>query len=803
MQFRGLISQAKRIVKNTWYVSCMEKKPVIPGRILLESRKGEELAGNILRLMQAVEGMKDPRYQMYLAVSPHSMEQVKALLRNYHVEHVTLTEFYGMHYFELLATAEYLINDTTFPRRFIKRNGQKYLNVWHGTPFKKMGKDVPGAAHVIGNIQKNFLMADMLFYPSDYMRKKMISAYNLENLYEGTYVYGGYPRNQVFYDDEARSRVKDAVGLSGKRIYCYMPTWRGGLAEECKGEKLEKQVEVMRSCLEKLDVLLTDSEVLFLRLHHYVGQRISCGGFRHIRPFPEGYEPYDILNLADCLVTDYSSVFFDYANKKDGKIILFLYDRKEYKGERDFYMEPESLPFPIVENAEKLVEELRSPAGYDSRKFLETHCTYDGAGAAEKLCRFFLEGTRAETIRAVRPVHDGRKKLLFYVGGMRQNGMTSAFLNLMENVDPGQYDYYVCFQEEYLREIPGKVKLFPEFLKVFPMSSGWELTVCEGLACVLYYKLNLDNAWIRRMLGRFYSREYRRTFGGCRLDWCIHYTGYERKVISMFLKAPGKRAIFVHNDMEMEARTKKNQHLPTLRTAYANYDLVIAVSRDIYEKTMEISGKKDNLHVIYNWYPFEKIRKRAKENWEFGSETGCTLSKEELERFLLRSGRRMISVGRFSPEKQHWMLLEAFAAYHKEHGDSTLVIIGGGGELYEQTWEKAKALGLEKNVALIRSLENPMPILKTRDLFVLSSAYEGMPVSLFEANSLGIPAIATDVVGTRGFLREHGGYLTPATVQGLLEGMNAFDRGEVHLMDVDYKAFNLENLERLTRLLDA
>lgn len=413
MQIKEMVSLAKSLIKNSWYVYCMEKKPVVSGRILLESRKGDDVAGNILYIMREIAETYGDEYDMYLAVSKGLMGYAGKLLENCHISNVELVEFYGMKYFEILATAQYLINDTSFPRRFIKREGQKYLNVWHGTPFKKMGKDVRMAAYAIGNMQRNFLVSDLLLYPSEYMRKIMEAAFDLKNLYQGTYVYGGYPRNQVFFDEKGRDCLRRQLKLAEKRIYCYMPTWRGGAtAEECKGAKLEREIELVRANLAEMDRSLKNGEVLFLRLHPIMGQKISCSGYRHIRPFPEGYDPYAVLNLADCLITDYSSVFYDYANKKDGKIVLFLYDRKEYQGERDFYGMPEDLPFPVTETVQELINELRSPKQYDSENFLKTYCAYEGTEAAQNICRLFLKGDASGKIRLEKPEQDQKKKLL-------------------------------------------------------------------------------------------------------------------------------------------------------------------------------------------------------------------------------------------------------------------------------------------------------------------------------------------------------------------------------------------------------
>ncbi len=816
MTGKRLIRQVLHMAKDSWYVHCMEKKSLDKKCILLESKNGEEAGSNILYMLRALSREEYKEYKIYLAVNKEKISTVQKLLDRYAVDNTKIVERYGLFYFQLLATAGYLVTDTTFPKRFIKREGQVYMNTWHGTSFKKLGKDTPDGAYAMGNVQRNLLMADYIVSPSAYALKKLSDAHDLEGLYQGSYVLAGYPRNQAFFMEGEREALRKSLGLEGKRIYCYMPTWRGVVRDRDALKESQRQAEEIKKYLNVLDRELKEEEVFYVRLHPFAGKDFNCDEYRHIRLFPDGIDVYGVLSLADVLVTDYSSVFFDYANKKEGKTILFLYDRENFKESRDYYLDLNSLPFPIAETAEELLEQLRSPKEYDSEEFCRRYCTCDGENAAQELCRFLLFGETGEKI-SVKKAESGKKKnILFYVGGLRRNGLTTSFLNLMEYVKEsvreaeGQdlakkngegFQYFAAFQEEYLKDTPKRVEILPGFLKLLPMSPGWNLTWEEAAASYLFYKKNIDNGFVRKYLDRFYEREYRRNFGGASFEWCIHFTGYERKVIGLFGKAPGKKGIFVHNDMLREIETRGNQHLLTLKRAYREYDMVLAVSRDIYERTLKISGKKENLHVVNNCHAYKQVLKRAEEEISFDETTRCTVSLKELKRRLEQPVKKFITIGRFSPEKGHAMLLEAFSRYHEENTESMLIIIGGGGELYDETLRKVENLGLTGAVTLLFSVENPMPILKKCDLFILSSLYEGLGLVLLEADTLEIPVLSTDVVGPRGFMREHGGTLVPPDVSGLLSGMQAFDRGEVKALHVDYEAYNQRAVNEFLELL--
>ncbi len=103
-------------------------------------------------------------------------------------------------------------------------------------------------------------------------------------------------------------------------------------------------------------------------------------------------------------------------------------------------------------------------------------------------------------------------------------------------------------------------------------------------------------------------------------------------------------------------------------------------------------------------------------------------------------------------------------------------------------------------MVIIRSVANPMPILKRCDLLVLSSLYEGLGLVILEADTIGIPVISTDIPGPRCFMERYGGFMVPPDVKGIYNGLKAFDKGEVGVMAVDYEKYNRDSVQQFEEL---
>lgn len=791
---KWLLKKVKNILRSSWYIHHYYHSELNQQLILLDSKNGKDLGGNILRLAQELS--YNPEYKDYkicFSINNNVKTHLKELLKTYNITYRFIVKEAGFRHYKILASAKYLITDTSFPMEFIKKDGQIIINTWHGTPLKKMGKDIDNQAYSMGNVQKSLLVADYLLYPSDYMKNIMIHAYCLENIYKGKILCSGYPRNSVFFKPEEGEELRRKLYPGIRKIYAYMPTWRG-VVEKVQANE---QIDEVEDYLQQLDKTLSNDEIFLVRLHPFVAKAVDYSKFKHISSFPAEYEPYDILNLVDCLVTDYSSVFFDFANSGK-KIVLFVYDKEKYLDDRGIYVKLDSFPFPQVYSVSELVTELRIPKNYDDNPFREQYCQYDGVNVAADVCRHVIRNAKVFQEEIVEK--NGKENVLICCGVLAKNGLTTAFLNLLEHIDNEKRNYFVTFDKRGLKRNPLRVKQLPPWIGIIPISGFFGRTILEVAATVLYFRKNKSSRWILKYVDRYYSREYHKHYGSCHYEYVIHYSGYGEKTLTLFQNANTKNIVFVHNDMVKELEGKSNQHAHTVKRAYADYYKVVPVTTDIYTPTLQLGNNEKNIKVVNNCHDYRGVLKKSNKKLMFDEKTVSSVSEEELVRILNSSENKFITIGRFSYEKGHKMLIDAFERYYKNKKEGYLIIIGGYGPLYKETVQHAEGMESKNRIIIIHYMSNPMPVLKQCDLFLLSSLYEGLGLVILEADTLGIPVVSTDIPGPRGFMKEHGGFLVSPDSEGLYEGMVAFDCGEVHAMNVNYEEYNRRAVEQFEEL---
>ena len=776
-------------LKSSYYVGCYKHARICKDMILLDSRHGEELAGNILALSEALA--RRGGFRLYLTTSPGSRAKTLEILRQHGLaERITLVDIKSLACYKALCKARYIFTDVSLPMRYIKRKGQTVINVWHGTPLKCLGRDVEDSIHLIGNVQRNFLLSDYLLYPSEYMRDIMLPAYDIDGIYSGRILLGGYPRNSVLFDTEAAQELKKSLGLAGKKVYVYMPTWRG----DNKAVHTKETIKQLHGYLRELDRRLGDDEVVIAKLHPFVGASLDLKKYRHIIPMKA--DAYRVLAFADCLITDYSSVFFDFALTRR-KIVLFTYDAEEYTRERGMYLSLEELPFPKVRTVSELYRELCSPRSYDDSSFIKKFCPYECPDAAERLIAHVIDGKK--TLIEEKAVPDNKENVLIFGGCMKRNGITASLISLLENTDLDKRRYFVTFQQDVLKEYPMQCTLIPRKARVMPMCTKPQFTFLEGVSEVLFYKLDFKPAL--HFIERMCRRDTGRLFGDLKVSSVIQFEGYGKNMIHLFRMFRCPRSIFVHNDMLKELKEKNIQHRLSLEAAYLDYDKVACVTAGMIPPVKEISGREDNITVVNNIHPYKRVLEQASQPLRFDEDTEATVSEDKLKELLSGKGTKLITIGRFSREKGHDLLIRAFGRFYMDHPDSLLIIIGGYGELYEQTLSLAKASPAKDRIVVIRSMSNPMPVLKACDLFVLSSRHEALPVTIFEADTLHKPVISTEINGPKDLMAEYGGMTVPVSAKGIYQGLTAFTEGRVPLLNIDGEEFNRRAAQQFESLL--
>lgn len=102
-------------------------------------------------------------------------------------------------------------------------------------------------------------------------------------------------------------------------------------------------------------------------------------------------------------------------------------------------------------------------------------------------------------------------------------------------------------------------------------------------------------------------------------------------------------------------------------------------------------------------------------------------------------------IGRITAPKNHQFLAELFAEYHKENPNSRLLLIGNG-ELFETVQQQCVQLGISDAVIMVGSKTNTEDYYQAMDVFVFPSLWEGLPVSVVEAQANGLPCLLSDVI---------------------------------------------------------
>jgi glycosyltransferase involved in cell wall biosynthesis len=125
----------------------------------------------------------------------------------------------------------------------------------------------------------------------------------------------------------------------------------------------------------------------------------------------------------------------------------------------------------------------------------------------------------------------------------------------------------------------------------------------------------------------------------------------------------------------------------------------------------------------------------------------------EKEQWPSKSGFTLVFVGRLAPVKNHALLLKAFRAAHSAMPGLQLWMVGDGSER-PRLESLASDLGISNSVTLWGQQLDVAPFLSAADAFIMSSKSEGLPISLLQGFSLGLPTIVTDVGGMAEVIRQ-------------------------------------------------
>ncbi|MEC1259392.1 CDP-glycerol glycerophosphotransferase family protein [Bacillus swezeyi] len=390
-----LMKKIDRGVKKAYYFTfgLAGKLPVKKKTVIFESFAGKQYSCNPRAIYEYMKE-NNPEYKLYWSVNPEYTDIFEEKGIPY-IKRFTLKWLFAM------ARAEYWVVNSRLPLWIPKPGHTTYLQTWHGTPLKRLAVDME-EVHMPGTntekYKKNFTMEaskwDYLISPNAYSTEIFARAFQFNK----TMIESGYPRNDFLHTDnnaETIRALKEKMQLpADKKVIIYAPTWRDDQFYKKGKYKFDLDLD-----LAKLREEIGDDYVVILRMHYLVAENFDLEPFQGFAYDFSSYEDIrELYMVSNLLITDYSSVFFDFANLKR-PMIFFVPDIETYRDKlRGFYFDFErEAPGPLVKTTDEVIEKIWGTEASDYRlpdifePFYGKFCYLETGKSSEKVVKTVFE----------------------------------------------------------------------------------------------------------------------------------------------------------------------------------------------------------------------------------------------------------------------------------------------------------------------------------------------------------------------------------------------------------------------------
>lgn len=622
----GILSPTKRIAQPfvktklsptgkrvETYTRFYINESVEKNTILYESRDGKSLTDSPFAIFYYL--LQKDRDKVYTHIwSIQSSEEMTYFMARYKdYTNVLFVERNSEEYLKWLAKSEYLINNATFQSFVTIKDEQTYINTWHGTPLKTMGFDIPGNPSGARNVVRNFFMADVLISPNEHTTSMFLDSYRLRNNYQGVILEGGYPRMDATFnknhDQLIRSLHERHVSLDlSKQMLLYTPT--------CKSGEVSYTEQELRQIISETQILrdkFGETYNILIKVHPFIYDRAMKEETLLPYLIPDGIDTNTLLACVDCLVTDYSSIFFDYL-VTDRPIIFYCWDDDLYSHERGKYFDYDELPGPVAFNLDELIEIIEDlpkkveETRWNYERFKRLYVPYDDGHVTERYVDYlFFEKPLSDKIKAIKQSTE-KESLLIYPGGLRKNGITSSFLNLLSNIDYDRYSVTCLLDNPKSQEQMDSVHSIPKEVSLLFNFGQPIYTFSESYQDLYYHIKGVNQSKKDKFPIDIYQRDARRLLGKTVFDVSIDFSGYSLYWTKTILGTTSQKKIcYLHSDMladmDREVNGKKihKMNVKGIISVYDFYDKLVSVSSvisDINKKNL--SEYADSSKFVYS-----------------------------------------------------------------------------------------------------------------------------------------------------------------------------------------------------------
>lgn len=362
--------------------SLLKMTKVRENRVFFESFHGEKYSDSIKVLYEYMKTQKKDLQYVWVYNKdecPITGENLIIVKRN------------TLKYFYYNATSKYWVTNSHRNRHISPKKNQVYMMIWHGVgAFKKFGADIKRPKEVLEDLKKDGNDITYLICSSE----------NIKDIYAGAlcvdknkiYPYG-LPRNDIFYKEDELEEIKNKyknIFPQNKKIILYAPTHRAA----------EKEFDFKLDVNELYENLKEDYIVL-IKSHYFISEAIELDD--RLKDFVYDVSHYDdiqeLLVISDILITDYSSVFYDFGFQEGKPVLFYAYDKDQYiENWGGFYKKYDSyVPGPILYSTDEIVQaiqhkEILEESSQKLQEFMKEYDDYKDGKSTERVYKLLFSG---------------------------------------------------------------------------------------------------------------------------------------------------------------------------------------------------------------------------------------------------------------------------------------------------------------------------------------------------------------------------------------------------------------------------
>lgn len=822
--------------------------------ILYESFFGRGLVCNPYALFR--ELFNNPKYKNYkhvwvldnLKEHLHEVEEYKKY------KNVKFIQYNSRDYLKYLSKSKYLINNTTFPSFFTKKSNQVYINTWHGIPLKKLGIDMTEGRLDNTNVFRNLLHTDYIISANNFLTDIFLRGCQLRGLYSGKIIEEGYPRNDITIITE-RDYIYNKLNKYGvkvdesKKVILYAPTWKGNNISK-PIYNLEEIIDFKNILEENIDCNIYQ---VFIKPHQAVYNKFK-NELDVDFIIPAMIDANEILSITDILISDYSSIYFDFLIT-NRPVLFYIPDVEEYKLYRGLYFSLDDLPGPYTKELCDIynwINNIDYVFEINKEKYLKVRnwtFPYYGSDVSKRVIDVVFDHN--EDKYNILSSNNKKMKVLFHRGLMKTNGISATFLNLLNLIDYTQFDVTAHIIYPTSEEIKDLSMNINSNVRLMTRNSTLNLTIFEDIRDRVVKYWGIKNKFFKFIFPeKVYQREFLRCYGNVNFDYVFDFEGYNIFFSLLHLQSKSAiKGIWLHSDM-MAEKNLRFSYLKALFTLYSKFDKIVSCSYDIMlvnRENLATDETRDKFVYVKNAIDPTRAEEASSFNniVNYDGNKFCAIKKKSLndeisidlipldfikdkieyqnKQFLIKkqvkneNGKisldlldplpksditHFITIGRLSPEKNHQAMIMAFSRLFKENYNIMLYIVGDG-PLLAKTKALIKKLKLDNHIILTGNVQNPFELMKHCDCFILPSLHEGQPVVLNEARLLKMPIIVSNFSSVNGATVENGQLVIGKSEEDIYNGMKSFIEGKVPKDYIfDCTEYNKEAYNEFLNILD-